>query len=99
VNFNNSNGTGTVSSPTTYPLSSLNYLRFTGTYTLNPDCSGTMTLTNVGTSTGSTGTTGTSTSSGSLTLNFVLDLATNPIQIKFSQSSGSQIINGYGILQ
>jgi hypothetical protein len=67
----------------------LNYLQFTGTYTVNSDCSGSLTMTSsagamaltatpttsTGTS-GTTGTTGTTTTTTSVTLDFVIEPAT-----------------------
>jgi hypothetical protein len=79
-------GNGNIVADQTSPVSPLPMLDFTGTYTVNADCSGTMTLiaqntststTGTGTGTGAgigtgTGTTGTTTTTSPITVNFVL---------------------------
>lgn len=87
--------------------SSLGYLQFAGTYTVNPDCTGTMTLSNAtNTSTsGNNGGTGTTTSTTGTSVNFVLiqpsasSGAPSSPQISFSQSGSGQTLFGTGIAQ
>ena len=83
--------------------SSLSYLQYSGTYTINPDCTGTMTLNNA-TTTATTGTGGTTSPTGT-SVNFVL-IQSSPSsngssspQIAFSQSGTGQTIFGTGIAQ
>ena len=85
--------------------SSLGYLQFAGTYTVNADCTGTMTLSNAtNTSTsGNNGGTGTTTSTTGTSVNFVLiqpsaSSGGSP-QISFSQSGSGQTLFGTGIAQ
>ena len=85
--------------------SSLGYLQFAGTYTVNADCTGTMTLSNAtSTSTGgNTGGTGTTTSTTGTSVNFALiqpsaSSGGSP-QISFSQSGSGQTMFGTGIAQ
>ena len=71
--------------------------QFIGTYTVNSDCTGTLTLT----STNGTGTTTGSTSNSSATLDFVITggsqsgNSSEPV-IQFTQSSGTQLVLGSG---
>jgi hypothetical protein len=74
--------------------SALSFLQFSGSYTLNPDCTGTMSLNN-----------GTVAQPGSaLELNFILIQqetthgAPAP-EIAFVQASGTQTLSGYGVTQ
>ena len=85
--------------------SSLGYLQFAGTYTVNADCTGTMTLSNatVTSTSGSTGT-GTTAPATGATVNFVLiqpidSGSSAPPEIAFSQSGSGQTLFGTGIAQ
>jgi hypothetical protein len=105
-------GNGNVISPSGTPSTLGGNLRFTGTYTVNADCTGTMTLSNApGTITGATGSSS-ATSSSTLSLSFIVTPPTVPYnsasttavrstgpEIEFSQSSGSATLFGYGIAQ
>jgi hypothetical protein len=76
------NGSGSIISPSG-TLSTLgSNLEFTGSYTVNADCTGTMTLNSsllsTSTSTGTTGMSTSSTSSSALSLSFVLVQPTVP---------------------
>lgn len=90
-------GNGSIPVPSATP-SSLGFLQFSGSYTVNTDCTGTMTLNSVGSTGGST------TSDPSLSLTFVLtqprvsDASMRP-EIQFSQSGGAQTLSGYGLAQ
>ena len=107
-------GNGNVISLAVTP-SPLAFLQFTGTYTVNPDCTGTMTLKSTSSS-GPTTTTGTGSSpTGSTTamsLSFVLTQGLVPFnggnpsgaraigpEIEFTSSSSSLMATGYGIPQ
>jgi hypothetical protein len=105
-------GNGNVISPSGTPSTLGANLRYTGTYTVNPDCTGTMTITNApSTVTGSAGSSST-TASSTLSLSFVVTLPTVPSnaagtaavrstgpEIEFSQSSGTATLVGYGLAQ
>ena len=85
--------------------SSLGYLQFTGTYTVNADCTGTMTLSNA-TNTSTSGSTGagTTTPTTGAPVNFVLIQSVDsgssaPPEISFSQSGSAQTLFGTGIAQ
>ena len=97
-------GAGKISSQS--GTSSLSYLQYSGTYTVNADCTGTMTLSNApNTSTsGATGG-GTGSSTTGTSLNFILlqpsnarGVSSSP-EISFSQASGTQTMFGVGIAQ
>jgi hypothetical protein len=105
-------GNGNVIVPSVVP-SSLSYLEYTGSYKVNADCTGTMTLSpNTGASSSTTGTSST-TSSSALSVYFILSQPTvpfnpgNPSQqasspspgIEFSLSSGMETLSGRGIAQ
>jgi hypothetical protein len=106
------NGAGTIVAPSVAP-SSLSSLQFTGTYTVNPDCTGTMTISNAPASSSSSATGSSSTSSSKLSLSFTLtqpSVLFNPGTptatarsfgpgIEFSQSSSSGTLFGYGVAQ
>lgn len=89
--------------PTPATFSSLDY---TGTYTVNPDCSGSMTINNASSSsttgTGSTGTTGTGTTTGmgtttsgtSLTIDFVITPPTTTSGQVASANANAHAANG-----
>jgi hypothetical protein len=84
--------------------SSLSYLQFTGTYSLNVDCTGTMTLSNATNSStsGSTGAGSTSTTGTSLTFVLIQPNSSGPSSspvIFFSQSGSAQTLYGTGIAQ
>jgi len=92
------------------PASAQSYLQFSGTYTVNPDCTGTMKITIPGASSGSTGST--SSANSSLSLSFVLtppnvpasqaNIGTArslPLGIQFSQSGPTEMISGYGVAE
>jgi hypothetical protein len=105
------NGSGSVIAPPVVP-STLSYLQYTGSYTVNADCTGTMTL-NPAPSTSSTTGTSSTTSGSTLSVNFVLTQpsvpfnAGNPSQqassaapgIEFSLSSGTKTLFGRGVAQ
>lgn len=86
-------GNGSIPAPSTTP-SSLGFLEFSGSYTVNTDCTGTMTLNSVGSAAWDP----------LLFLTFVLtqprvsDTSMRP-EIQFSQSSGIQTLSGYGLAQ
>ena len=86
-------GNGGIPAPPVTPAS-LGFLQFVGSYTINTDCTGTMTLNSVGSSN----------SDPSLSLAFVLtqprvsDASMRP-EIQFSQSSAAQTLSGYGLAQ
>ena len=70
-----------------------------GTYTINSDCTGTLSLGSINsTNTTNTGS-GSTTSNSTLSLNFVLtqgsDATARP-ELQFSQSNGAQTLFGYG---
>jgi hypothetical protein len=105
-------GNGNVIIPSVVP-SALSYLQYTGSYKVNADCTGTMTLkSNTGASSSTTGTSST-TSSSALSVYFILSQPTvpfnpgNPSQqasspspgIEFSLSSGTETLSGRGIAQ
>jgi hypothetical protein len=81
--------------------SELSFLQFAGSYTLNPDCTGTMSLDN-GTAISST--VSTAQAGSALALNFILIQpetthgAPAP-EIAFTQASGTQTLSGYGVTQ
>jgi hypothetical protein len=64
-------------------------LGFTGTYTVNPDCSGAMTISSSSTATGTTTTSGTSTSAQALTINFVISPPTVTVEPGSTNTNGS----------
>ncbi len=79
--------------------SPLSYLRFQGSYTLNPDCTGTMTISGVPTTTTSTASgivtaptaTGTTATAGpSISLNFVLSAPTTSASLGIPNAGGSR---------
>ena len=86
-------GNGRIPVPSTTP-SSLGFLQFSGSYTVNTDCTGTMTINSVGSAAWDP----------LLFLTFVLtqprisDASMRP-EIQFSQSSGVQTLSGYGLAQ
>jgi len=92
-------GSGNIVAPAGTP-SALGYLQFTGTYTVNTDCTGTLTLGSASTTGG-----GTSVTSGStISVGFVLTQPSVPFNgnrpvIEFSQSSATQTLFGYGEAQ
>jgi hypothetical protein len=108
-------GNGNIIAPSGTPSTLGSNLRYTGTYTVNVDCTGTMTLKGSAPSSSTTGTTGTTstTSSVSLSLSFILtqpSVAYNgggPTSrsgsigpgIQFSQSGATETLEGYGIAQ
>ena len=81
--------------------SALSFLQFAGSYTLNPDCTGTMSLNNAAASTGAFSAPQTG---SALALSFILIQpetthgAPAP-EIEFNQASGTQTLHGYGIAQ
>ena len=91
-------GNGGIQAGTT---SALGFLQFAGSYTLNPDCTGTMSLDN-GTAISST--VSTAQAGSALALNFILIQqetthgAPAP-EIAFVQASGTQTLSGYGVTQ
>lgn len=97
-----SSGTGAPSTGTS-SMTGLNYLQFTGSYTVNPDCSGAMTLSATAsgmalTSSGTTSTTGTGTSgtgtSGTGTSGTGTTAAANPsLTIEFVMSPATLPVN------
>lgn len=95
-------GNGNLTAPAgTQPSLSL---QFVGTYTVNNNCTGTLTLNTTNGTTGTTtgSTTGT-TANSSLSLNFVLTAgnqssSSSTPQIEFTQTSGTQILLGSGQL-
>jgi hypothetical protein len=89
-------GNGNIVSPANN-TSALSYLQFSGSYTVNPDCTGTMTLGGVSTAAGSgsgssTSTTGTTTtnSSSPITLNFVITQPTTAASISTANVGGTR---------
>lgn len=106
-------GNGNVIAPSGTPSTVGGNLRYTGSYTVNADCTGTMTLKAPAPSSGTTGTTST-TSSTSLSLSFILSQPSVAFNggsssnarsgsvgpgIQFSQSSATETLEGYGIAQ
>jgi hypothetical protein len=90
-----------ISQPAT---SSLSYLQFAGTYTVNSDCTGTMTLNNATNTPASGSNGGTTTSTNGTPVNFILiqpsasSGSTSP-EISFSQFGNGQTMFGTGIAQ
>jgi hypothetical protein len=91
-------GSGNIFAPAG-PASSLGFLQFVGSYTVNTDCTGTLTLGTVSTVAGTSVTPG-----ATLSVNFVLTqpsvpfTGTRPV-IEFNQSSATQTLFGYGEAQ
>jgi hypothetical protein len=81
--------------------SSLSYLQFAGTYTVNTDCTGTMALSNA-TNSSTSGSTGTATTGTSVNFVLIQPSASGPSSspvILFSQSGSGQTLYGTGIAQ
>ena len=92
-------GSGSIVAPAG-TASALGFLQFTGTYTVNTDCTGTLTLGSASTTGG-----GTSVTPGStISVGFVLTQPSVPFTgnrpvIEFSQTSATQTLFGYGEAQ
>lgn len=99
-------GGGNIVAPPGTTTPPLGFLQFKGTYTVNPDCTGTMTLTPV--SAGSTSSGTASSASTAMTVNFVLTQAKAPVTqapstakyggpgIEFSLANSTETLFGFG---
>ncbi len=106
LDFDGAGHITTLASTSTSSSSTFTSLQYTGTYTVNVDCSGTMTISPTSTSStsGTTGTTTGTTSTGSLTVNFVITPPATPsgnespgLDLSFSNAAESG--SGYALVQ
>ncbi len=91
-------GNGSLTAPSATP-SPLGFLQFVGTYTVNNDCTGTLTLGLMNSTNTTTTATGSTTSNPALSLNFILTQGRSTSdrpELEFSQSNGTQTLFGYG---